>query len=222
MDIYRWAAHHQRWKADNLLVLLGLSLVYLALFVWRKWVMATAEIMRLEALQRELERRVTHDALTGLSNRILFMDRLKHAIERALREQAMIAVVFVDLDGFKAVNDRLGHVAGDELLVQVANRLERCIRSADTVSRLSGDEFGVLLEDVEDARQVRQVAARIIEEVSVPFALEGGEASVSASIGVALDGLVGHEAEELLRQADLAMYRAKKKGGARYEISGDR
>ena len=218
----RWAVRHEEWQVDELLVLLGLLTVAAAAFAWRRWGEANAELARREELQRELEHRATHDALTDLPNRVLFMDRLEHAIERAIREGAVIAVLFLDLDGFKAVNDSFGHAAGDGLLAQVAERLRRCVRSADTVSRIGGDEFVVLLESIESAEQVVEVAVRISESLGVPFVLEGGEASVSASIGVALDGITQREAEDLVREADHAMYRAKGAGGARYEISGGR
>jgi diguanylate cyclase (GGDEF)-like protein len=135
----------------------------------------------------------------------------------------MLAVLFIDLDRFKDVNDAFGHEAGDGLLAQAAERLKRCVRTADTVSRIGGDEFVVVLEGVEGAEQVVEVTVRIMESLVAPFALERVEASVSASIGVAvLDGIAECEAEELLREADHAMYRAKGEGGARYEISDSR
>lgn len=219
----RWASHHEEWQVDELLVLLGLLAVVVATFAWRRWGEANTELGRREELQRELEHRATHDALTDLPNRALFMDRLEHATERAIRERAVIAVLFLDLDGFKDVNDALGHAAGDGLLSQVAERFRWCVRSADTVSRIGGDEFVILLESVESAEQVVEVAGRISESLSAPFVLEGGEASVSASIGVALDGVQPQlEAEDLVKEADHAMYQAKEAGGDRYEVSSDR
>jgi diguanylate cyclase (GGDEF)-like protein len=217
-----WSARHEEWELDELLVLLGFLSVALAVFAWRRWREANAEVVQREELQRKLEHLATHDALTDLPNRALFMDRLEHAIERAIRERVMIAVLFIDLDGFKAVNDAFGYETGDRLLAQAAGRLKRCVRSADTVSRIGGDEFVVLVEGVEDAEQVVEVAGRIAKSLGTPFALERGEASVSASIGVSLDSLARRGAEELLREADRAMYRAKGKGGDGYEISGGR
>jgi diguanylate cyclase (GGDEF)-like protein len=135
----------------------------------------------------------------------------------------MIAVLFIDLDRFKDVNDTFGHEASDGLLAQAAERLKRCVRTADTVSRIGGDEFVVVLEDVKGGEQVVEVAVRIMESLVAPFDLERVEASVSASIGVAvLVGSAECEAEELVREADHAMYRAKGKGGARYAISDSR
>jgi predicted signal transduction protein with EAL and GGDEF domain len=145
----RWAGRHEEWQADEILMLLALLSAAAAVFAWRRWKEANTEIVRREELQKELEHRATHDALTELPNRALLMDRLEHAMERGIRGREMIAVLFVDLDGFKDVNDAFGHGAGDGLLVQAAGRLKGCVRTADTVSRIGGDEFVVVLEGVE-------------------------------------------------------------------------
>jgi diguanylate cyclase (GGDEF)-like protein len=219
----RWAARHEEWQVDEILVALALLGTAVAVFAWRRWREADAEIVRREKLQKQLEHQATHDVLTDLPNRALLMDRLEHAIARASRGRVMIAVLFIDLDGFKEVNDAFGHGAGDRLLAQAAVRLKLCVRTTDTVSRIGGDEFVVVLEGVEEAEQVVEVAIRIMENLSAPFALGRSEASVGASIGVAVpDGIAEPEAEELVRQADQAMYRAKWKGGTRYEISDGR
>jgi len=224
----RWARRHEEWQVDEILILLALLSAAVAVFAWRRWKEANTEIARREELQKELEHQATHDALTGLPNRALLMDRLEHTIERVIRERVMIAVLFIDLDGFKDVNDTFGHEAGDWLLAQAAGRLKGCVRTADTVTRIGGDEFVVVLEGVND-EQVVEVAGRIMENLDTPFALGRVEASVKASIGVAvlegvavLDGNAEREAEELVREADQAMYRAKGEGGARYEISDSR
>ena len=218
----RWAVRHEKWQVDEILILLALMSAAVAIFAWRRWKEANTEIVRreeLQELQKELEHQATHDALTDLPNRALLMDRLEHTIERRIRGRVMIAVLFIDLDGFKDVNDAFGHGGGDELLAQAAGRLKRCVRTADTVSRIGGDEFVVVLEGVEGSEQVVEVAERIMETLSAPFALRRGEASVRASIGVAvLDGNAEREAEELVREADQAMYQAKGEGGARYEF----
>ena len=204
-------------------MLLAFLSAAVAVFAWRRWKEADTEIARREELQKELEHQATHDALTDLPNRALLMDRLEHTIERTIRERVMIAVLFVDLDDFKDVNDAFGHEAGDRVLAQAAGRLKRWVRSTDTVSRISGDEFVVVLEGIEDAEQVAEVVDRIMESLGTPFSLGRGEVSVSASIGVTvLDEIAGREAEELVREADHAMYRAKGKGGARYELSESR
>ncbi len=156
-----------------------------------------------------------HDSLTGLPNRALFLDRLQHALDVAARRQTELCVLFVDLDRFKAVNDSIGHAAGDELLRAVAERLSECTRAADTAARFGGDEFAVLLED--DGRGVRPdaVAERIIAAMRRPFDVEGKEVFIGATVGIAHARDASLGPDELLRNADLAMYRAKKAGGNR-------
>lgn len=155
-----------------------------------------------------------HDSLTGLPNRLLLMDRLDHALARASRTDGAVAVLFVDLDTFKNVNDSLGHAAGDLVLGEAAKRLLSCVRSADTAARFGGDEFVVLLEDVDEHR-VARVANRILEAMNEPFEIQGREAFIGASIGIAVGS---READDLLRNADLALYRAKAKGKGQKQV----
>jgi diguanylate cyclase (GGDEF)-like protein/PAS domain S-box-containing protein len=160
-----------------------------------------------------------HDSLTQLPNRGLFHDRLRHAFERAARGgSSRFAVLFVDLDRFKGVNDSLGHQAGDELLTSVASRLRECVRVSDTLARLGGDEFAVLVEEVRDAAQVVALAQRMLDALSTPFRVSGQEISATASIGIALDDGEYEAPGDVLRDADTAMYRAKSLGRARYEV----
>ena len=164
-----------------------------------------------------LHHQAFHDALTGLPNRRLFVDRLGHALERTMRRKGQaVAVLFMDLDGFKVVNDSLGHDAGDVLLVEVARRLKGCLRPEDTLARFGGDEFVALLEDLQTADDAVRVAERITDELREPFALQGRELYAAASIGVGLGGGTRNP-EELLREADTAMYRAKEQGSG-YEV----
>jgi len=156
-----------------------------------------------------------HDSLTGLPNRALFLDRLELAHARARRSGAPIAVLFMDLDSFKHVNDRLGHAAGDELLVLVAGRLRRWVRPSDTAARFGGDEFAILLEDLDASNAARLVAQRILDSLRDPFEIQGQEVSVGASIGIASTASPG--SDDLLRNADLAMYRAKGLGKGHYQ-----
>jgi len=156
-----------------------------------------------------------HDALTGLPNRVLFRDRLEHALARAGRGGGSVAVLFLDLDRFKTVNDSLGHAAGDELLCRVGERIGSCMRTADTAARLGGDEFAVLIEDLTSTREAVRVAERIIQALAEPLPVAGREVYVGASIGVATGT---HGAEDLLRDADVAMYRAKSQGKGRYAL----
>ena len=164
---------------------------------------------------RETMHQAFHDSLTGLPNRTLFIDRLGHAIARIEREGAPLAVLFCDLDGFKTVNDSLGHPAGDRLLRAVGERLEESLRPADTVARFGGDEFAILVEDIAGEEDATAAAARVQEHLSKPFEIEGREIFVGASIGIAV-ARAGEGADEILRNADLAMYRAKALGKGRY------
>jgi diguanylate cyclase (GGDEF)-like protein len=163
---------------------------------------------RKEAEER-LKHRAFHDPLTGLPNRHLLVDRLRQALRRTRRQENRVAVLFMDLDGFKVVNDSLGHEAGDRVLVEVAERLKGCLRPEDTLARFAGDEFIVLLEEVEGADDALRVTQRITEEFREPFVLNGRELVLRFSIGVALGEADMESPEELLRDADIAMYRAK-------------
>jgi diguanylate cyclase (GGDEF)-like protein len=158
-----------------------------------------------------------HDPLTGLPNRSLFLDRLEHALAQAERSEESVAVLFLDLDQFKLVNDSLGHAAGDELLAAVAPRIESALRPGDTVARFGGDEFAILVEDVESERDAIRVAERIAEALTRPFVLRDREHFASASIGISI-AAGGEEPEAPIRDADAALYRAKERGRGGYEI----
>ena len=172
-------------------------------------------------LQAQLEHQALHDALTGLPNRALFRDRLSSALRRGSRPVEDLgrkaAVLFIDLDDFKVINDTLGHKAGDELLIKVAERIGQSIRPSDTAARLGGDEFTVLLEDVDDVDLARMIADRILEHLRAPFDLEGRDVVVSASIGIALSSERGPAPEDLMRSADMALYEAKSRGKGRHD-----
>ncbi|MBX6341242.1 MAG: GGDEF domain-containing protein, partial [Thermomicrobiaceae bacterium] len=169
-------------------------------------------------LQERLMRQAFYDALTGLPNRSLFLDRLATALAQRDRRHELLAVMFIDLDGFKAINDRLGHAAGDELLRGVGQRLELSVRSGDTVSRYGGDEFTVLLTGLTDPGAVHPVARRILAGIHEPFQVGSREVSISASIGVAIGGSPEPRPDDLLRDADIALYRAKALGKRRYVV----
>jgi diguanylate cyclase (GGDEF)-like protein len=169
-------------------------------------------------LERRLKFQAFHDPLTRLPNRTLFTDRFEQALARSERRGGKVAVMFVDLDDFKEVNDSLGHEAGDRVLVAVAERLQACLRSSDTAARLGGDEFTVLLEDVEDVQEAVRVAERILEELRIPITLGALDKAVGASIGIALGSGTRDRPGGLLRKADLALYRAKGRGKAGYEV----
>jgi diguanylate cyclase (GGDEF)-like protein/PAS domain S-box-containing protein len=177
------------------------------------------DVTERKVLEEQLERRAFYDSLTDLPNRTLFMDRLRHALSRVERQRKTVAVLFVDLDNFKVVNDSLGHTAGDGLLVEFARRLRDRLRPEDTAARFGGDEFAVLLEDLTDTSDAVRVVERILECLRAPFLLDNDarEVFITASIGVS--GCLSDEGpEDLIRGADLAMYKAKSSGKAGYAI----
>ncbi len=172
---------------------------------------------RMQAQQR-LQFLAYHDVLTGLANRTLFLDRLEHALQRAPRTPRSTAVLFLDVDRFKVINDTLGHDVGDRLLRALAERLKSCVREADTVARLSGDEFAVLLEDLSSTDDVVRVARKILQAFASPFDLGDRELFVTTSIGVSIYPEDGKSANDLLKSADTAMYRAKEAGRNTYQF----
>jgi diguanylate cyclase (GGDEF)-like protein/PAS domain S-box-containing protein len=174
---------------------------------------------RIAGSQTDITDRKVHDPLTGLPNRALFIDRLERARAHARRSpKGLFAVLFLDIDRFKTVNDSLGHAAGDQLLVQVARRIEACLRGGDTVARPGGDEFTILLEEIESPDEAQQVAQRIHEAMALPFALAGHEFFVTASIGLVLADRLAADLPGLVRDADTAMYRAKLAGRGRSQV----
>jgi diguanylate cyclase (GGDEF)-like protein/PAS domain S-box-containing protein len=184
----------------------------------RGLVLTTRDVSDRKALEEQLTHQAFHDDLTGLANRALFTDRAQHALERRGQLDHPLAVLVLDLDDFKDVNDSLGHGVGDELLQGVAERLRGCLRGADTAARLGGDEFAVLLEDLSDAAEATAVAERVLAALQTPVRLHAQEVLAAASVGIALVNPDRAEsAEELLRNADMAMYTAKRQGKGRVE-----
>ncbi|MFN6566878.1 diguanylate cyclase domain-containing protein [Dendronalium sp. ChiSLP03b] len=182
-------------------------------------VLVFQDITQRKQMEAQLLRNAFYDGLTALPNRVLFLDRLKQAIERRKRRSDYnFAVLFLDLDGFQGINDRLGHGMGDDLLVAIARRLESCVRSGDTVGRFGGDKFAVLLEEIKDVTDTTNVAKRIQDTLGLPLNLNGHQICTTASIGIALNCGGYNEPESLLRDADIAMYRAKQQGKARYGV----
>jgi diguanylate cyclase (GGDEF)-like protein/PAS domain S-box-containing protein len=177
-----------------------------------------SDITSRKQAEAALEHQALHDALTGLPNRSLFRDRLERAVAHADRHEQLVAVLFLDLDNFKVVNDSLGHQAGDALLVEIAARLKGCVRTGDTVARLGGDEFTVLLEELNSEAEAEQVAIRISEALQSPLTIGERDVFISASIGLALSAGRRTHTDSLLRNADIAMYRSKAAGKARHSI----
>jgi diguanylate cyclase (GGDEF)-like protein/PAS domain S-box-containing protein len=180
-------------------------------------VLVAHDVTAARELSDRLARLALHDHLTGLPNRTLFADRLDRAIGRAKRAGETFAVLYIDLDGFKEVNDGLGHQAGDQVLQMAAERLLRCVRSSDTVSRQGGDEFLALLINCGDADAGIVCAQKIVDTLSTPYAIDGQELGLSATVGIAVYPTDATEARSLVRAADTAMYRAKCEGRGRYK-----
>ena len=208
-------------SAFTLLVAAGL----VALLYWwygrarRAAVSAVAEQKALRKSEELFRYQALHDPLTNLPNRALFMDRLQHALQRVSRKNGTLAVLFVDLDNFKVVNDSLGHKEGDRLLISVGRRLQECLRSGDTLARLGGDEFTVLLEEGAGTEEAAGVAERLAERLQAPFELQGQEVFVKASVGIVASTHDDRaDPDDLLRRADAAMYEAKRRGKAGYTV----
>ena len=217
----RYATERRYLRADGRLVWVSLSLspvrdedgrtLYLI-----SQVQDVTERKRTEA---RLAHQAMHDPLTGLPNRTLFTDRMQLAKARLGRREGSLALLFCDLDDFKVVNDSFGHEAGDRILIEVADRLRSILRPSDTVSRFGGDEFALLCEGV-DVDAAERIASRISEAFAAPFAIDGNEVSLSASTGIVLTGDPGVDPDQLMSDADLAMYAAKQEGGARHAVFG--
>jgi diguanylate cyclase (GGDEF)-like protein/PAS domain S-box-containing protein len=170
------------------------------------------DVSQRKETEKQLEYRAHYDSLTGLPNRLLFRDRLVHSLAHARRNRVGVAVMYLDIDHFKLVNDGLGHSFGDLLLADVARRLESCLRASDTISRIGGDEFSILLAEVTNAEAVAGVARKILDSLAKPFRVEGHELFITASVGISCHPSDGDDAETLLKCADAAMYRAKELG----------
>jgi diguanylate cyclase (GGDEF)-like protein len=226
-----WAARAEGAAGAGPMAVLILLVAGLVL-VARLWNVVSSYEQRLDTSSRLAARREVellgmeaqaahqsfHDPLTDLPNRALFLDRLNHALARARREEVGVAVLLLDLDRFKVVNDSLSHSVGDQLLQAVAGRLRECMRPGDTVARLGGDEFTVLLEHVDDVSDAAHVAERVIERLQTPFRLEEHEIFSNTSIGIVLSTSGEHDAAVLMRDVEVALYRAKARGKGRYEI----
>jgi diguanylate cyclase (GGDEF)-like protein len=174
---------------------------------------------KVKLFAHELQHQAFHDPLTGLPNRALFADRLEHATARVSRGTSGLAVLFVDLDGFKRINDRHGHAVGDLLLRAVSKRLQTSLRVGDTVARLGGDEFVVLLEDIDAVDVARQSADRLVATLDHPFIINDDLYKISASIGVVFCPAGFTRSADLVREADRAMYQAKATGAGHYQIA---
>lgn len=220
-------------QSDNLLILKKpfdqIAVRQLACALTHKWKLTREAKNHMQFLEQSVQKRTeelqyqaTHDALTGLPNRILLQDRLQQAILNAERNHTFFAVLFFDLDRFKLINDSLSHAAGDELLCEVAKRLRAKIRAADTFSRLGGDEFVMLIPNLTDPNEIRHFAENILDEFTEPHFIAGHEISLTSSIGIALYPKDGKKKDVLLRNADIAMYHAKELGANQYQFYSEK
>ena len=182
-------------------------------------VLNSRDVSERKAFEEQLAHQAFHDPVTNLANRALFVERVRHAVPRARREGARLAVLFIDLDDFKTINDSLGHAAGDAVLLEVAKRLDGSIRPSDTAARFGGDEFAVLLEDVGGAQDAADTAERILESLAAPLRSRARRSFVRCSLGISVaEGDAAADADELIRNADAAMYIAKRDGKGGYRL----
>jgi diguanylate cyclase (GGDEF)-like protein/PAS domain S-box-containing protein len=182
-------------------------------------VLNSRDVSERKAFEQQLQHQAFHDPVTGLANRALFAERVRHAVARTRREQNGLAVLFIDLDDFKTINDSLGHAAGDQVLRAVAMRLSDSIRASDTAARFGGDEFAVLLEGVESAQEAADTAERVLEALAEPLTLEHKELVIRSSMGISVvEGEAAGDADEMIRNADAAMYIAKRDGKGGYRL----
>jgi diguanylate cyclase (GGDEF)-like protein/PAS domain S-box-containing protein len=182
-------------------------------------VLNSRDVSERKAFEEQLAHQAFHDPVTNLANRALFAERVRHAVARSRRESNGLAVIFMDLDDFKTINDSLGHAAGDQVLMEVAKRLATSIRSSDTAARFGGDEFAILLEDIENAQEAADTAERILESLTEPLSLDQKEIVIRSSLGISvIEGADAADAEELIRNADAAMYIAKRDGKGGYRL----
>jgi diguanylate cyclase len=211
----------EKLNSDTRNLLLKLFIMAAGLFLLTSipsWIIAKA-IVRRKLHQLDLYRSVNYDKLTDLPNRSLFYDRSAQTLNQSVRYNRKFALMFIDLDGFKSVNDTFGHDAGDKLLIETARRLSDCLRDSDTVARIGGDEFTVILHSIPGPENAKTVAQKIIKELSIPFKINGHEPQIGASIGISLYPDSGNDIDTLLKNADEAMYRAKMDGKNDYRFS---
>jgi diguanylate cyclase (GGDEF)-like protein len=177
-----------------------------------------AEVLERKKIEEKIKHIAYHDHLTGLPNRLLFTDQLNHAVHIAKRTEKVFSIMFLDIDGFKMINDTMGHHAGDQMLIMASERLVKTLRNTDIVARVGGDEFIILIENIENINDVKTIADKIVKSFKEPFIIEGQDCFVSTSIGIAMYPTDGENGEILIKNADIAMYKAKETGKNKYVL----
>jgi diguanylate cyclase (GGDEF)-like protein len=221
-EIHEFSRAHEDWDLDEAFSVLAFLPFALLYFVLRRYKELQVELQLRKQAEESAHRLAHFDPLTGVLNRSLLEFRLAQAMARSRRKQSSLAVFFIDLDGFKQINDKHGHAVGDEFLCEIARRIQKCVREQDSVVRMGGDEFLVLLDEVDAVDQIPQVAQRLIDEIRKPWCLNDATLSVSASIGISVFSGFGLEiGEHLVRQSDRAMYQAKSEGKNRFVFFAD-
>lgn len=210
--------HHKDFLGNHIYTVLRLSIAPGYEETWEKVFVSVIDITERKNNESYLEYLSTHDQLTGVANRSLLYDRLNHALAHAKRDQKMVAVFFLDLDGYKTINDLFGHLVGDQLLIQIANRLSANMREADTVARFGGDEFILVLENINSIEDVKPITEKILMSIAEPYRSNGNLCQVTTSIGISIYPMDGSTTEELINKADSAMYRAKQLGKNQYKF----
>jgi len=210
--------HHKDFAGNHIYTVLRLSIAPGYEETWEKIFVSIIDITDRKSNESYLEYLSTHDQLTGVANRSLLYDRLNHALAHAKRNQTKVAVFFLDLDGYKTINDMFGHMVGDQILIQIANRLSANIREADTVARFGGDEFILVLENIKSIEAVKPITEKILKSIAEPYRSNGNLCQLTTSIGISIYPLDGTTTEELINKADTAMYRAKQLGKNQYKF----
>ncbi len=216
--LFEREASEETFSGENMHTVLRVSVAPGYEDTWAKIFVSVIDITERKEAERRLEHMATHDPLTDIPNRILFHDRLRHALAHAKRGDNGLAILFIDLDDFKEVNDQFGHEKGDLTLQVVVERLRGCVRESDTIARLGGDEFTFILENISQPQDAARVAQKILAAMAEPFVMEGSEFTITASIGISIYLDNGEDGETLLKQADAAMYRAKEAGKNNYQF----
>lgn len=210
--LQEWSRRHERYEIDEILSLTLVLSIAFAVFSWRRIAELRVEITKRNRAEESMRHMAMHDAMTGLPNRAMLIERLQQELERAKRDQAVLALFVLDLDTFKHINDVYGHTAGDALLIETAQRLKDIVRKMDTVARLGGDEFAVIVPVHKNPLTAASLAARIVQAFTLPFDINGQELLTSISVGVTVSAPNQIDSDELLRSADVALYQAKSEG----------